>query len=63
MKVSLHMIVSSFIYRFYVGSQPKITIVDVNLLKQIMVKEFDTFSTRGFPVKHPHCMGLLLWIE
>lgn len=49
-----------FIYRFYVGSQPKINITDVNLLKQIMVKEFDAFSTRGFPVKHPQWMRLAL---
>ena len=49
-----------FIYRYYVGTQPKIVIVDANLLKEIMVKEFDTFSTRGHMVKYPHCMELAL---
>ena len=42
------------------GSQPKIAIVDANLLKEVLVKEFDSFSTRGYMVKHPHCMRLAL---
>ena len=36
--------------RFYVGPQPRIAITDVDLLKEIMVKEFDSFSDRGFLV-------------
>ena len=36
--------------RFYVGPKPKIVITDADLLKEIMVKEFDSFSDRGFTV-------------
>lgn len=40
-----------YIYtRFYVGRQPRIAISDVDLAKDIMVKEFDNFSDRGFLV-------------
>ena len=38
-------------YRFYVGRQPRIAISDVDLAKDIMVKEFDNFSDRGFLVR------------
>ena len=30
--------------RFYVGKKPQILISDLDILKQIMVKEFDNFS-------------------
>ena len=39
------------LYRFYVGSYPRIVIGDLNLLKEIMVKEFDTFTDRGYLVR------------
>jgi cytochrome P450 len=47
--------------RFYVGPQPRIAITDVDLLKEIMVKEFDSFSDRGFlgpPQFAPKALGL-----
>ena len=39
------------IYGFYVGSYPRIAIADLNLLKEIMVKEFDTFTDRRYLVR------------
>lgn len=36
--------------RFYIGRQAKVVIADAELLKQIMVKDFDTFQDRGFVV-------------
>ena len=38
------------IFRYYVGKTPIITIADVDLAKEILVKEFDTFSDRGLAV-------------
>ena len=43
----MHMIFQ--LYRFYVGSYPRIAIADVNLAKEIMVK--DTFTDRGYSVR------------
>ena len=39
-----------FYNRYYVGTAPKVSISDVEVLKDIMVKEFDSFSDRGFLV-------------
>ena len=38
------------LYRFYVGCYPRISVSDVDLAKEIMVKEFDSFSDRGYMV-------------
>jgi thromboxane-A synthase len=35
------------IFGYYVGRMPMVNIADVEVLKEIMVKEFDTFSDRG----------------
>ena len=37
-------------HRYYVGSTPKVAITDVEIAKEIMVKEFENFSDRGFIV-------------
>ena len=39
-----------FLCRFYVGAQPRIAMADLDLIKEILVKEFDNFSDRGFIV-------------
>ena len=31
-------------YRFYVGQAPNVLIADLDILKQIMVKDFDSFT-------------------
>ena len=36
--------------RYYVGAAPKVAITDVEIAKEIMVKEFENFSDRGFMV-------------
>ena len=38
------------IFRYYVGKTPMITIADVDLTKEILVKDFDSFSDRGMAV-------------
>ena len=38
------------IHRFYHGCCPKLVISDIELAKEIMVKEFDQFTDRGFIV-------------
>lgn len=43
------------VFGFYVGSYPRVVIADLNLLKEIMVKEFDTFTDRGY-LGHPQLM-------
>ena len=37
-------------YRYYLGAAPRVAIADVELAKEIMVKEFDNFRDRGFIV-------------
>ena len=38
--------------RFYIGSMPMLKVTDVDMLKQILVKEFDSFSDRPVSVTH-----------
>ena len=38
------------VYRYYVGSAPRVTVADVELLKVVLVKEFDNFHDRGWLV-------------
>ena len=33
-------------YRYYVGSQPYMLVSDLDMLKQIMIKDFDNFTDR-----------------
>ena len=37
-------------HRYYVGAAPRVVIADVELAKEIMVKEFDNFRDRGLLV-------------
>ena len=37
-------------HSYYVGAAARVTITDVELLKEIMVKEFDNFRDRGMLV-------------
>ena len=34
-------------YRFYIGCQPSILVSDLEMLKQIMIKNFDNFTDRS----------------
>ena len=36
--------------RYYVGASPKVAVADVELAKEVMVKEFDHFRDRGLLV-------------
>ena len=49
----------SNIHRYYVGLQPRIAISDVDLAKDIMVKEFDNFIDRGFLVSEQYTYRIL----
>ena len=32
--------------RYYIGQKPRVAVTDLDVLKQIMVKDFDNFSDR-----------------
>ena len=40
--------------RFYTGQQPNIMITDLDMLKQIMVKEFDSFMDHEVHIGSDH---------
>ena len=40
------------LHRFYIGTQPRIAVADVEMLKQIMVTQYDSFTDRGFLVSN-----------
>ncbi len=45
-----YIIKTQFTFRFYEGAQPTITVGDVNILRQILIKDFHKFVDRR--VKH-----------
>ena len=44
-------------YSYYVGAAPRLVVADMELFKEVMVKEFDSFADRGWMVMShtPHC--------
>ena len=40
------------LHRFYIGTQPRIAVADVEMLKQITVTQYDSFTDRGFLVSN-----------
>ncbi|CAI8010949.1 Cytochrome P450 3A24, partial [Geodia barretti] len=49
------------VFGYYVGTTPKVAITDVEIAKEIMVKEFENFSDRGFigpPSLIPKALGV-----
>ena len=50
------------LHRYYIGACPKVAITDVELAKEIMVKEFDNFRDRGMIVG-VFCENLLITIS
>ena len=48
-------------FRYYVGACPKVAVADVELAKEIMVKEFECFRDRGLLVSWG-CWGSIYYI-
>ena len=37
----------SFLYRFYLGSKFTVVVTDLDMMKEVFVKQFDNFADRG----------------
>ena len=37
----------SFLYRFYLGSKFTVVVTDLDIMKEVFVKQFDNFADRG----------------
>ena len=59
--VTLHGNYCSFYYRFYIGQKPNVLITDLDILKQIMVKEFDNFMDHEVGIDHSVVEIILLY--